>query len=212
MTSSVTDRRPPPRSDLRRAALLEAVEEHLREGSGHLDSISIAEVSRRAGVTRSAFYFYFENKAAAVAAASEEFFAEVVAAADMLVGPGEPPARIEACVRAVHAAWVRHQHLFRAMLEARASSAAVREMWEADHQPFFPPVLALVEQERAAGRAPRDVDATALATVLLDLNERMLERLTAGYGAPEQLVEAVIAVWLRTLYGGTPTTSRGAPA
>ena len=54
------------RGDRRRTALLEALDHHLREGS--LDSINIADISRRAGVTRSAFYFYFENKASAVAA------------------------------------------------------------------------------------------------------------------------------------------------
>ena len=57
------------RGDKRRSALLESLDHHLRESS--LESINIADISRRAGVTRSAFYFYFENKAAAVAALME---------------------------------------------------------------------------------------------------------------------------------------------
>ena len=62
--ASTGARRPPQKGDQRRSALLQSLDHHLQEGS--LDSINIADISRRAGVTRSAFYFYFENKAAAV--------------------------------------------------------------------------------------------------------------------------------------------------
>ena len=44
-----------------------------------LESINIADIARRAGVTRSAFYFYFESKAAAVAALMEELYDEIFA-------------------------------------------------------------------------------------------------------------------------------------
>ena len=63
---SQTDRRPPQRSDYRREAILDALDTWLQESN--LDAINIAEISKQAGVTRSAFYFYFENKGAAVAA------------------------------------------------------------------------------------------------------------------------------------------------
>ena len=43
--------------DQRRAALLESLETLLRES--RLEDINIADISRRAGLTRSAFYFYF---------------------------------------------------------------------------------------------------------------------------------------------------------
>ena len=38
----------------------------------------------------------------------------------------------------------------------------------------------MIEAERAAGRAPGGVPATTLATVLLELNDRMLERVALG--------------------------------
>ena len=53
--STATYRRPPARGDQRRSALLRSLDEHLQESS--LESINIADISRRAGVTRSAFYF-----------------------------------------------------------------------------------------------------------------------------------------------------------
>ena len=191
----------PARGDRRRTALLESLDHYLRESS--LDSINIADISRRAGVTRSAFYFYFENKASAVAALMEEMYDESFAAAQLLLGDkGSPAANIEAMIRAMFSSWDKHEHLFRASLDARATSATVRELWDADRESFVPVVAAMIEAERAAGAAPAGVDAVALAGVLLELNDRMLERLALGGPlGREQLVEAVVAVWLHTIYG-----------
>jgi len=188
------------RGDRRRTALLESLDHYLRESS--LDSINIADISRRAGVTRSAFYFYFENKASAVAALMEEMYDESFAAADLLRGDGTPAENIDAMIRALFSTWDKHEHLFRASLDARATSATVRELWDSDRESFVPVVAAMIEAERAAGTAPPGVDATALAGVLLELNDRMLERLALGGPLQrEQLVEAVVAVWLHTIYG-----------
>jgi AcrR family transcriptional regulator len=190
----------PARGDRRRTALLESLDHYLREDS--LDSINIADISRRAGVTRSAFYFYFENKASAVAALMEEMYDESFAAAEALRGSGTPAENIEAMVRALFSTWDKHEHLFRASLDARASSATVRELWDSDRESFVPVVASMIEAERASGAAPAGGDATALASVLLELNDRMLERLALGGRLDrEQLVEAVVAVWLHTIYG-----------
>jgi len=195
----VTDQ-PAARGDRRRTALLESLDHYLREDS--LDSINIADISRRAGVTRSAFYFYFENKASAVAALMEEMYDESFAAAEALRGSGTPAENIEAMVRALFSTWDKHEHLFRASLDARASSATVRELWDSDRESFVPVVASMIEAERASGAAPDGVDASALASVLLELNDRMLERLALGGPLDrEQLVEAVVAIWLHTIYG-----------
>jgi AcrR family transcriptional regulator len=188
------------RGDRRRTALLESLDHHLREGS--LDSINIADISRRAGVTRSAFYFYFENKASAVAALMEEMYDESLLAADQLRADGSPAENIDAMVRGLFSAWEKHEHLFRASLDARATSATVRELWDSDRESFVPVISSMIEAERASGAAPPGTDATALASVLLELNDRMLERLALGGPLDrEQLVEAVVQVWRRTIYG-----------
>ena len=185
------------KGDARRAALLEALDEQLVDSS--LESITIADISRRAGVTRSAFYFYFENRALAVAALMEEMYDESMVAASYLDGDAPPAARVEAMVRGLFGAWERHQHLFRAMLDARATSPAVRELWDADRRSFVPHVAAVVAAERS------DLDeagASALASVLLELNDRMLERLALGGDLTrDQLVDTVVSIWLRSIYG-----------
>jgi AcrR family transcriptional regulator len=197
---SATDRRPPARGDQRRSALLRSLDEHLLDSS--LDSVNIADISRSAGVTRSAFYFYFENKQAAVAALVADMYDEAVAATALLGGSGRPAENIEATIRALFGAWERHQHIYRAMLDARATSAPVREMWDSDRSSFVPLVAEVIDAERAAGRAPAGPDASDLATVLLELNDRALERLARGDGlSREALTDTVVHVWLSSIYG-----------
>jgi hypothetical protein len=78
-------------------------------------------------------------------------------------------------------------------------------MWESDRQSFVPHVAAMIEAERTAGRAPAGPDATALATVLLELNDRALERLALGGPlGREEHVGAVVHIWLSTIYGALP--------
>ncbi|MBF6352390.1 TetR/AcrR family transcriptional regulator [Nocardia flavorosea] len=202
MVRSRTDRRGPPRGEQRREALLVALDDLLRDNGGRLEAVDIAEISRRAGLTRSAFYFYFENKAAAVGAALEDIYQEVFAVNDILVGPGDPAARIERTIRGLVDFWDRHRHLYRAVLDARSASAAVREIWESERQDFIPSIAAMIEHERRAGRAPAGGDAATLADVLLLLNERLLERLTLGVELDrERYIESVVTVWLRSIYG-----------
>ncbi len=60
----------------------------------------------------------------------------------------------------------------------------------------------MIRSERTAGRAPDGPDPVGLATMLLELNDRALERLVRGSTlTDEQQEEAVTAVWLRTIYG-----------
>jgi len=192
------------KGDERRTALLAALEEHLEQAS--LDDINIADISRRAGVTRSAFYFYFENKAAAVAALYEEMYAEGFGAAEVLGGDGALRDRISSAIRAIVQGWGQRTHLYRAILDARASSPAVRDQWEAFQRSYVDLVAELIEDERAAGAAPPGPDAHAVATALLDLNDRTLERLVRASGDLDRdgQLEAVVHVWLAAIYGRTP--------
>ena len=205
---SQTDRRPPQRSDHRREAILDALDGWLREES--LEAVNIAEISKQAGVTRSAFYFYFENKGAAVAALMERMVDEVFAVNDAFTLAGDSPdKRIHAMLDGLFASWERHRHMFKAMLEARGSSASVRDIWDDARESFVESVAEMIRADREAGRAPAGVDAEVLASVLLEFNDRLLERLTLGGTLTcEQLMDGAAAVWLRSIYGITDTAQQ----
>ncbi len=200
---SPTDRRAPQRSDARRDAILDALETSLQEYS--FEEINLSQVAKQAGVSRSAFYFYFENKAAAVAALMERMVDDTFFVNDVFtMVDRSPQARVQIMLDGLFGTWERHRHMFRAMLEARGHSSAVREYWDSARLSFVDSVAAMILAERDAGRAPAGVDAIVLASVLLEVNDRLLERLT--FGGPlqrGQLLRGAEAIWLGTVYGIT---------
>jgi AcrR family transcriptional regulator len=203
--TSTRDRRPPQKGDQRRAALLESLDHHLQGSS--LDSINIADISRRAGVSRSAFYFYFENKAAAVAALMERIIDEVdMVNTEFVAGEANPRDRVHAMLDGLFDTCDRYRHVFAAMLEARGSSAAVREIWDSARESFGPSVAELIAAQRHSPslRSPLEAapDPRVLALVLLEFNDRIIERfILGGPLSREELTDAAAAVWLSTVYG-----------
>jgi TetR/AcrR family transcriptional regulator, ethionamide resistance regulator len=210
---SQTDRRPPQRSDYRREAILDALDTWLQESS--LEAINIAEISKQAGVTRSAFYFYFENKGAAVAALMERMIDETIVVNEHFTSRGDAPRqRIYAMLDGLFAMRARHHHLFKAMLEVRGSSSSVRDIWDGARASFTDSIAEMIRRDRAAGRAPDGLDPDVLAAVLLEVNDRLLERLTLGGTLTSaQLKDGAAAIWLSSVYGITDLSEQsGEPA
>lgn len=195
------ERRQPYHGDRRRAALLQALDAFLREGD--LGSVTVADVTARAGVTRSAFYFYFENLAAGVAALGADLYQEAMAAVDRVVDEDRSPReRIRNMIDEMIATWDRHHYIYRATLEASRKNASLRELWQGSRETFVGPIATMIETERAAGRAPDGPEAPLLATMLLDVSDRTLERLNPE--DPQRVAaaaDALVVVWLRVIYG-----------
>jgi len=199
---SRTDRRPTQRSDHRREAILDAMDRWLQ--SSDLDTVNIAEIAREAGVGRSAFYFYFENKAAAVAALTERMIDETFAVHDDFINGDAPPERrIGQMLDGLIDTWQRHRHVFRAMLDARGASPMIREIWDSARESFVGSVAEMIRSDRTAGLARDGADAEVLAVLLLEFNDRLLERLSWGSElTPQQLRDGAADVWFATIYGG----------
>jgi AcrR family transcriptional regulator len=194
----LVDRRGPNRGDDRRDALLEALDDLLREQT--LEEVNVAEISRRAGVTRSAFYFYFESKAMAVMALMQDLYDSAAIANELLVmAEGDPEVRIRAAVTRLFDSVDASPHTYRALLEARVSSPVVRQMWDAGRAEFAAVIAPMITAERTSDDGPA---ADALAAVLLDLNDHALERHSLGSGPPREAhIETLTFIWLRTIYG-----------
>ncbi len=197
----LVDRRSSNRGDARRDKLLNAFDGLLREQT--LDEINVIEISRRAGVTRSAFYFYFESKSIAVMALMRDLYEAAAEANEMLVkAEGDAETRVRTAITLLFDSVDSSPHTYRALLEARASSPAVRQMWDDGRADFAAAIGTMIGTERAAGRATDGPDAGALASVLLDLNDHALERHSLGSGPPrEQHIDALTFLWLSSIYG-----------
>ncbi|MGY2875806.1 TetR/AcrR family transcriptional regulator, ethionamide resistance regulator [Marmoricola sp. URHA0025 HA25] len=203
----LVDRRASNRGDARRDALLAALEELLREQT--LEEVNVAEISRRAGVTRSAFYFYFESKAVAVLALMQGLYDAAADANELLVkAEGEPEDRVRRAITMLFESVDSAAHTYRALLEARASSPAVRDMWDSGRADFAGVIAGMIGTERAAGRAMSGPDEDALAKVLLDLNDHALERHSLGASPRrDRHIEALTHIWVSAIYGTDPHRS-----
>jgi AcrR family transcriptional regulator len=192
-----------PKGDDRRVAILAALEELLAEQ--RFSDVQIAEIARRAGVTRSGFYFYFPTKAACVAALLTEVAAELMdAASGWYERKGDPRQALAEGFRANVALWREHAALFTAMLDATAVDADAAALWETFFDGF---------RERVAERIKAEIDmdpagappADDLASVLTSMAFHMMERdvrsvLRTGRGLPETEV-GLVFVYDRLIYG-----------
>ncbi|MFL6158818.1 MAG: TetR/AcrR family transcriptional regulator [Marmoricola sp.] len=199
----LVDRRSGNRGDARRDALLTALDELLREKT--LEEVNVAEISGRAGVTRSAFYFYFESKAIAVMALMSDLYDAAAHANELLVrAEGDAEERVRTAITGLFDSVDSSPHTYRALLEARASSPAVRTMWDAGRADFASVIAGMIATERAAGRATDGPAADALASVLLDLNDHAVERHSLGSGPPrDEHITTLTFLWLSSIYGKT---------
>ena len=189
--------------DKRRDALLAALKALLEDRA--LAQIGIEEVARRAGVTRSAFYFYFPTKAAAVAALMREGFEEMVTAtADFLVREeGSARERLERSLTRGATVWHGHGPLVRALLDAAGSDAAIRAVLDQWLDAYTEETARRIDEERAAGRAPAGADPRDLARVLIGMNQLAFERdLRAGASRARirRTVAALVEVWALAVY------------
>src|SRR5712691_1339816 len=126
-------RRPEPTSAKRaeiEARVLEATEALLGEGASYTE-LSIERIATRAGISRTAFYFYFHDKRELLMRLTEEV-------AELLY------AEVDALYR-------DHGVLLRAVVEAAAVDDAVAGFWRALVGRFVEASRRRIEAEQAAG-------------------------------------------------------------
>ena len=194
----------PRRGDLRRSALLTALEQLL--ATRPLADVQVLDITRAAGVTRPAFYFYFATKAQAVAALLEDIYDDALAlAADWYDGgAGSPAARLASGFNATLELWRQHAALLRAMLDAIATDDEVRAIWDGWTDGFVARIAQRIDEDSAAGLTREIPDTRALARVLmgtvLAAMDQIVRARTDDAAAAQALVDHVVLVWLRAIY------------
>lgn len=193
-----------PRGEVRRQALLAALEGLLRERP--LDEVQVADIAVAAGLRRSAFYFYFPTKQAAVAELLVEFANEIIEGGDDLIAArGASAPALRSAVGSMIATWQEHRHLLTAMFAARDGDPEVRELWESWMQGFVPPTAALIDRERAEGGAPPGPPSELTAALLLGMTSAALERhLRSADVTDDALGDALTHIWHSAIFGTPP--------
>jgi AcrR family transcriptional regulator len=193
------------KGDRREQALLEGAYDLLR--TMPLRNISINDITERAGLSRSSFYFYFESKWQVLSALLARVTADVFQASRLIFDrpTGMPPeAAIEQAVNEVIQVWEQHGHVLREVADAAAAEPALQAQWDSILGRFIDAAAAGIERDRATGVAIGGPPARSLAAALMWMGERNLSlmSLRSENAIPlDDMVETMTTIWLRTVYG-----------
>jgi AcrR family transcriptional regulator len=184
------------------AAVLEATEALLSEGRSYGD-LKVEEIATRAGISRTAFYFYFRDKRELLMRLTEDVADVLYAEADAWwSGEGDGPQALRRALEQVVTLYREHGVLLRAVVEASAYDEVVAGFWRALVGRFVEASRRRIEAEQAAGAVP-DVPAQQTAFALSWMTERACyQRLVQGDDmADPEFVRALVRVWTGAVYG-----------
>ena len=202
---ATVSRRPEPTSAKRaeiEARVLGATEALLGEGASYTE-LSIERIATRAGISRTAFYFYFHDKRELLMRLTEDVAELLYAEADAWwSGEGDGPTELAQALRQVIALYRDHDVLLRAVVEAAAVDDAVAGFWRSLVGRFVEASRRRIEAEQAAGRIG-PMPAHEVAFALSWMTERTCyQRLVQGGDLDDVAFTAgLVRVWTGALYG-----------
>ena len=195
-----------PSGDDRERAILETAERLLAERP--LSELSVDDLARGAGISRPTFYFYFPSKDAVVLTLIDRMIAEAESRKGDPLGALDRDAR-EVCRESLSVFFEglsAHRSVILAGAELRASNPEARELWAQVMDGWVADTAAIIEFERARGKAPPGAPARDVAVALVQMNERALHAIFAGERpalAEEHALDVLTDVWLSAIYGTT---------
>jgi len=184
------------------AQLLEAAHAVLEEGAGYT-GLSIERITSRAGLSRTAFYFYFADKDELLLALAEDVAAQFFAGvASWFAGEGSTDDDIREGLGNILELYDQHGAVVAILVEAATSDGRASRLWHSLIDRFVDATQARIERDQAAGRALPG-PARELAFSLCWMTERvMYERHVQHRGERgDEVLEALTAIWERAIYG-----------
>jgi TetR/AcrR family transcriptional regulator, ethionamide resistance regulator len=183
--------------------LVEATEALLAEGASYSE-LRVEQISRRAGISRTAFYFHFSDKRALLTRLTGDIAGELYGEAEgWWSGAGDGAAELAAALERVFGIYRDHAPLLRAVVEAAAYDPEVALYWRALVGRFVEATRERIEREQAAGAVDAGLPAKLIAFGLCWMTERSAYELLMQGGDLNDgaLVEALLAIWLGAVYG-----------
>jgi len=207
VTPSTTSRRgqregKPRQGDRREQAILDAARDLL--GKTALADLTIEQIARAAGVSRSSLYFYFAGKEQILAVLYGEVLEQMTAELERWFADpdkhSEPwsHASIEAAVTIA----TRNANVLLPALDNRGASPEIDRVLTTYLDRAIERSTLLIERERKAGLAPTGPAAPALARALMQMTLHSIhDLLRAGASASdtEELIETVTVIWARAV-------------
>ena len=181
------------------SAVREALLRLLSEGIP-FKKLTVDELARAAGLSRTAFYFYFPGKEQALMSAAAEVSGELYERADTWWhGEGPPEELVRTALSGLLDVYVRHAPLLRAAVELTSYSQEFDDFYKSLLDRFVRATADHLRREQEAGRL-RPLNCDVVAEGLVWMSERCNHVLIKQGRSPEELVEALTAVWVHGLY------------
>jgi AcrR family transcriptional regulator len=197
-----------PSGDDRELAILAAAEKLLDERA--LNDVSVDELARGAGISRSTFYFYFSSKDAVLLALLDRVIAEADACADVALGGRDhrpvEPAGVWRAIQALFVTFGAHRSVVLAGAAMRPINHEVQQAWSTFMQKWIDYTAASIRAERERGAAPDTLPAEDLAISLNLMNERLMFASFASEQPavpPERTVITLAHIWVSSIYGAS---------
>jgi len=194
-----------PSGEDRERDILETAERLLEERP--LSEISVDDLARGAGISRPTFYFYFPSKDAVVLTIIDRLVAAAAGSREQALATlaeGDPRAGLRQGLENLYAAFRSRRAVVLAAAELRTTNQEARDLWAQVMEGWVADVTAVIEAERARGAAPPGPPARDVAIALVQMNERVQYASFAGEQpalADEGVIDVLVDIWLRTIYG-----------
>jgi len=183
--------------------VLEATEALLAEGVSYTE-LNIERIATRAGISRTAFYFYFRDKRELLLRLTEDVTDQLYRQGDIwFSGEGEPAAELNEALRNISALYREHGAVLGAIVQAAATDDEVAVFWHGLVDRFVDATSRRIDDLQRDGRAAVTEDARAVAFALCWMIERAFnQQLVLGEPIPEPaLVDALTGIFVRAVYG-----------
>ena len=180
-------------------AVRQATVELVAESPFH--DLTIDDIARRAGLTRSAFYFYFRDKHDVLMGATEDVIDLLYAEADRWWhGEGKPPELIRSALSGVVHVYAQNANLLRVASEVSSYNEDVRQTWRRLVERFITATGEHIAREREGGQCQHLDDARAAAEALVWMTERYCYVYLGRSHTEGETVDTLSQIWLATVY------------
>jgi AcrR family transcriptional regulator len=171
---------------------------------GSFRDLSVDEIARSAGISRSAFYTHFQDKQELLLVAIGEVSEQLYEMADRWWhGVGPPAERVRRAIEGVVSVYAGEAGLLRIATEVSTYDDEVRELWFDIAERFIEATADHVRAEQEVGLIPRSLDPRSTAESLYWMAERCCYvYLGRGERTSKQVVDALAPVWIAALYPG----------
>ncbi|MCO5314942.1 MAG: TetR/AcrR family transcriptional regulator [Solirubrobacterales bacterium] len=172
--------------------------------------LTVENVAREAGVTRSAFYVYFGDKEELLLGALEDLIVSHQARLGRCWrDTGNPRRDVESAIYSICRIYADSSDLLGLAAEAATYDEEVRELWGSVLESVTEGTSDEIVRLQRAGEIPDAIDAAAVAEGLVLMTERSLQfHLAQGESSADEVAASLVKVWWPTLFGPEPPAAR----